>query len=324
MHTHAIENEREVCDRVSKPTHYRSLLGLNCAMSIPLPILAACGILILLFFVLLARMLREAAGARRALRTLESALRSMASTEVARRGGFATEQLEQLRAACTKLPNPMRSWWFRIQDDLVAYGNADGREEWYLGSPAREILSEESVSERYYHASFYQAVPGILTGLGLAATFVAILWALTGLRVTVVNGTETVTGIKELIEGLSGKFLSSIVGLLLSIIFLLIERKWCERRLSNAFEDLLEATSELIPTITPARVQLETRALLARQSASLANIEAEIAAFRQMVSAANESVPRMAATLAEDVEQFSDKLEELGFALDHGLSRVVQ
>ncbi len=293
-------------------------------MSIPLPILAACGVLILLFFVLLVRMLREASASRHALRTLESALRSAKSTALVRRRGLATETLEQLRAICTRFANPMKSWWFRIEDDLVPYPSPEGREEWYLGLPAREILTEESVSERHYHASFYQAVPGILTGLGLAATFVAILWALTGLHVTVMNGTETVTGIKELIEGLSGKFLSSIVGLLLSIVFLLIERKWCERRLTHAFEDLLDATSELIPTITPARVQLETRALLARQSASLANIEAEIAAFRQSVSVANESMPRMAATLAEDVEQFSDKLEKLSFALDHGLREVVQ
>ncbi|MGA8027962.1 MAG: hypothetical protein WB992_12540 [Bryobacteraceae bacterium] len=291
-------------------------------MRIPIPILAACGILVLLFFIFLVRMLRETSKTYRALRKLRFPLRSLLVDRGAPRRGLEPERLEELRAKCSKLANPLRSWWFRIEDHLVRYAAPDGQEEWYLGAPAREVLTEESVLERYYHASFHQAVPGILTGLGLAATFVAILYALTGLHVTVMNETETITGIKELIEGLSGKFLTSIVGLLLSMIFLLTERKWCERRLTNAFEDLLDTTSELIPTISAARVQLETQAVLARQSAHLSNIEAEILAFREMASMANDSVPRMAETLASDVEQFADKLEQLGFALDQGLRQL--
>ncbi len=286
-------------------------------MSIPLPILAACGVLVLLFLVLLARMLNEASATIRALRALESTLQSvLQGGRTEPRRGLEPRRLEELRKTCDALRNPMRSWWSRMEHNLVPYITREGAEEWYLGTPARDVLTEESVSERYYHASFYQAVPGILTGLGLAATFVAILWALTGLHVTVTNDTETITGIKELIEGLSGKFLTSIVGLLLSIVFLLIERKWCERRLTNTFEDLLEATSELIPTIAPARVTLEAQALLARQSASLANLETAILSFREMVSVSNDSIPRMAAAMASDVEQFSDKLESLSFALD--------
>ncbi len=289
-------------------------------MSIPLPILAACGVLVLLFFVLLVRMLNEAHATIRALRALESTLQSvLLGGRTEPRRGLEPERLQQLRTTCDNLRHPMRSWWARMDHNLVRYVTPEGAEEWYLGAPAREVLTEESVSERYYHASFYQAVPGILTGLGLAATFIAILWALTGLHVTVTNDTETITGIKELIEGLSGKFLTSIVGLLLSIVYLLIERKWCERRLTKAFEDLLEATSELIPTIAPARVQLEAQAFLARQSASLANLEAAIVSFREMVSVANDSVPHMAAALASDVEQFSDKLESLGLALDRSI-----
>jgi hypothetical protein len=148
--------------------------------------------------------------------------------------------------------------------------------------------------------------------------------ALSGLHVDLSNNTETVVGIKELIEGLAGKFVSSIIGLALSIAFVLIERKWCERRLSNAYEDLLEAASRLMPAITATRIQLDVQALAARQAASLESMNARIAAFLNLVSAANESVPRMAAALAGDVEQFSDRLGVLSDTLNKGIRRLRQ
>jgi K+-transporting ATPase A subunit len=148
--------------------------------------------------------------------------------------------------------------------------------------------------------------------------------ALTGLHVSSSNNTETVVGIKELIEGLAGKFVSSIIGLALSIAFVLIERKWCERRLSNAYEDLLEATSRLIPALTATRIQLDVHTVAARQNESLENLNSRIAAFLSMVSVANESVPRMAAALAGDVEQFSDRLEGLSNTLNKSILRLRQ
>ncbi|HZU28640.1 MAG TPA: hypothetical protein VFA04_24155 [Bryobacteraceae bacterium] len=294
-------------------------------MSIPVPILIACAGLIVLFAIFLARMLTEASRTKAALRKLDSVLRSVSPDESSsRRMGLDSETVSALHEKAAALAQPMRGWWRRIEDNMLSYPDPNGREGWYLGASAREILREESVSERYYHAGFHESVPGILTGLGLACTFIAILVALTSLRVTVVNDTETVVGIKELIEGLSGKFLTSIVGLLLSMVFLTTERKWCERRLTHAYEDLVDAVSHLIPTMNPARMQLELQQIATRQAAALANIEDEILAMRGMLSASNDTVPRVAEAVAADVEQFADKLDQLGSALDRGIRQLLQ
>ena len=53
-------------------------------------------------------------------------------------------------------------------------------------------------------------------------------------------------------------------------------------------------------------------------------MNARIAAFLNMVSVANESVPRMAAALAGDVEQFSERLEGLSNSLNRGIRRLRQ
>ncbi|MGA3025355.1 MAG: hypothetical protein ABSF98_11330 [Bryobacteraceae bacterium] len=294
-------------------------------IAIPTPILVACAGLFALFCVLLVRMSQQSSRAYRALGTLGSVLRSFALAAGTERGrGLDPAFLDEVRGRCRALPEPCRTWWLGLDENIVTYVSVDGVEGCYLGASPREILREESVSERYYHGSFYQAVPGILTGLGLMLTFISILVALTGLHVSVANGTETVVGIKELIEGLAAKFVSSIIGLALSIAFLLVERKWCERRLSNAYEDLLEAVAHLIPAITATRVQLDVQVLAARQSAALESMNAKIAAFLNMVTVANQSVPRMAAALASDVEQFSDRLEALSDTLNNGIRRLRQ
>jgi hypothetical protein len=294
-------------------------------IAIPKPILVACAGLLALFCVLLVRMLQQSSRAYRALGTLGSVLRSFVPAAGSERDrGLDPALLEEVRSRCKALPEPCRTWWIGLEENVVTYIGPDGVKDCYLGTSPREILREESVSGRYYHGSFYQAVPGILAGLGLMLTFISILVALTGLHVSVVHNTETVVGIKELIEGLAAKFVSSIIGLALSILFVLIERKWCERRLSNAYEDLLEAASRLIPAITATRIQLDAQALAARQAASLESMNGKIAAFLNMVSVANESVPRMADALASDVEQFSDRLEAMSNTLNKGIRRLRQ
>jgi hypothetical protein len=57
----------------------------------------------------------------------------------------------------------------------------------------------------------FGAVPGLLTGAGLTLTFVAILVALKSVSYNEGHANEPISGIANLINGLSGKFLSSIV-----------------------------------------------------------------------------------------------------------------
>jgi hypothetical protein len=118
-------------------------------------------------------------------------------------------------------------------------------------------------------------VPGILTASGLLLTFVSILLALVNVHVAGGQGVETVTGTNELINGLSAKFISSILGLLLSIIFVLAERKACERRITTAYERLMNKIAELLPVLTPTRIQLDIQMYAARQATSMSNISSD-------------------------------------------------
>jgi hypothetical protein len=80
----------------------------------------------------------------------------------------------------------------------------------------RTVLIDENLA-----GSFFALVPGTLTGLGLLMTFVAIL---DGLSHVTVTAEMDVQGISGLINGLSGKFFSSIVAVFCAVTFVLAER----------------------------------------------------------------------------------------------------
>jgi hypothetical protein len=246
-------------------------------LRIPPVILWACIVLVILFFIFLFRMAWECYHALGNIRRFKKVLSGVPLlVRAERRNGLQLERLEKVRSKCEVIPLPMKTWWWALEDSIEKYISPSRQEGWFLLEEARKVLPEETIIGRFYHFSFHSAVPGILTGLGLLATFVAILQALMGLHVEVKQGTETVVGIQTLIEGLSGKFLSSIVGLLLSVIFTLGERKLCERKLSLAYENFLGFIEGLFPPMSLSRIQLDALEFNARQAVSLGNISAEV------------------------------------------------
>jgi flagellar motor protein MotB len=70
-----------------------------------------------------------------------------------------------------------------------------------------------------------------------------------------------------LINGPAGKFLASIIALILSITFTLIEKKVCERQLSNGYEHLVRRCKETLPLLSQSRILLDIERLLGGQAA---------------------------------------------------------
>lgn len=235
-----------------------------------------CGALIALAFGLGGWMLAESRRAIRMLYTFRVALTDIPQLQKSeRRKGLPLSTIERLRARCDGLPNGVKYLWDEIDQNLEPYTSPEGTEGWFLAVTPRAILTEEAVIGPYYHASFHQAVPGILTASGLLLTFLSILLALVNVHVEGGQGAETVKGTNELINGLSAKFVSSILGLLLSIIFVLTERKACERRITRAYDRLMSKIADLLPVLMPTRIQLDIQMYAARQAVSMSNISSD-------------------------------------------------
>lgn len=84
---------------------------------------------------------------------------------------------------------------------------------------ATEFFSFEVLCASQLNIRFYRQLPSFLTGMGLLFTFIAILIGLSKLHA---NGSQ-IEGIQGLINGLSGKFVTSIVGLACANAFTFLE-----------------------------------------------------------------------------------------------------
>ncbi len=106
---------------------------------------------------------------------------------------------------------------------------------------AEDFFTPDAVLRGVDLGSFAQ-VPSLITGMGLTLTFVAICIGLARLHA---EG-PAIAGIAGLINGLAGKFLTSIVGLICANAFLLLERP-AVRRLHEQHAEFVALLDESFP-----------------------------------------------------------------------------
>ncbi|HNV26273.1 MAG TPA: hypothetical protein PKI21_08385 [Nitrospira sp.] len=109
---------------------------------------------------------------------------------------------------------------------------------------AAEFFPRDLLNSRL-NLSFYHQFPSLITGGGLLLTFLAILIGLSKLHA---DGSHIV-GIQGLINGLAGKFLTSIVGLLCANLFVLLEKS-AMHRLATTQQRFVTMVDELFPRKT--------------------------------------------------------------------------
>lgn len=110
---------------------------------------------------------------------------------------------------------------------------------------AEDIFTQDTLLSHRVNLAFYGQLPSLVTGIGLLLTFLALFIGLSRLHA---EGSEIV-GIQGLINGLAGKFLTSIVGLIAANLFTLIEKPMVFR-LMNAHHAFLDLMDKLFPQKT--------------------------------------------------------------------------
>ena len=107
---------------------------------------------------------------------------------------------------------------------------------------AADLFSLETLCASHLNVRFYRQLPTLMTSLGLLFTFLAILIGLSKLHA---NGSQ-IEGIQGLINGLAGKFVTSVVGLACASLFTLLEGSvW--HRLDNQHRACIAFLDEVFP-----------------------------------------------------------------------------
>ena len=130
-----------------------------------------------------------------------------------------------------------------------------------------------------------------------------------------------------LINGLSGKFLSSIIALLLSILFTLRE-KHIVRSLRHSYDALMSAIADAIPYLSTSRILLDIHRFSAKQTVSVSNISSEV--VDRLTNAFNERVvPGLASGMSSGVaeklqSEFRPTMDRMVGSLDQLQAAIVK
>ncbi|WP_288586113.1 hypothetical protein, partial [uncultured Methylobacterium sp.] len=154
--------------------------------------------------------------------------------------------------------------WEEFDDSLVRTATGGGRvrstgrcDLWFnLG-----LLRAVGVDPR-----FHAALPNLLVGAGLLFTFLGLAAALTSAGGVMEGSPEARNGaLKTLLDAASAKFVTSLAGLALSILYALL-RKARLARVETALDRFATALEKRAPLVTPVALQQEAIALLDRQA----------------------------------------------------------
>lgn len=165
------------------------------------------------------------------------------------------------------------AWKNFLKSKVVEKREKEKDDQYWAIDSSDSDFSETFLINVHFNKSLFISIPGLVTGLGLFFTFLAILFALYDVKT---NPAGKIDGIPELIEGLSGKFISSVSALLFASTFI-----FSEKRMFNSFNkrrrDLVNAIDELFPRLTPMQVLLDNQREIAEQSNTLRLFSTDLA-----------------------------------------------
>lgn len=112
-------------------------------------------------------------------------------------------------------------------------------------SHSEDFFTFDRLFARRVHHAWYSHVPSFVTGVSLLFTFIALLIGLSHLHAD----EHGVQGLQGLINGLAGKFLTSIVGLICANLFSLLEKRLLHQ-LVTVHQDFVHSIESLFPRRT--------------------------------------------------------------------------
>lgn len=169
-------------------------------------------------------------------------------------------------------PISLRAAWNRFNSLIIPRRQPSGEQEYWASESSEAAFTEAALIEGRLNRAFYSSIPGIVTGTGLLFTFLAILVALLDVRM---GQNQQIQGLNLLIEGLSGKFVSSIGALASATIYLVAEKPLLHS-FAKARLRLIEAVDALVPRLSPVRLLAELQWDGAEQSAAFRSFNSDL------------------------------------------------
>ena len=115
--------------------------------------------------------------------------------------------------------------WQEFADSLITRQHDENQEIVYKTDEASFFFSEDRLLGQYINLRFWNSIPAILVGLGILGTFVGLVWGLIPFSGINFEQTSEIQGaIKKLLSGVSTAFVTSVWGMVTSLLFNGVEK----------------------------------------------------------------------------------------------------
>lgn len=185
------------------------------------------------------------------------------------------------------------------------------------------FLNEASITGRAIDIRFYQSMPNMFVGVGLLFTFLGLILALLSASagVSAVNVADAQQALKGLLGAAGFKFLSSLAGLLSSLVF-----SWREKarlyKVDSAIGDLNKSIELAFTPISTELLAYQRNKFLERQEALLRE---QLDESRQMTAQIKRFETDFAVSIATALDnKLSPKIEELASTLSGATTQLLE
>ena len=166
--------------------------------------------------------------------------------------------------------------WREFEDSLITQSYNEIQIV-YKTDEASFFFSEERLLDQHLNLRFWNSVPALLVGLGILGTFVGLVWGLIPFsNVDFANTDQIREAIKELLSGVSTAFVTSVWGMLASILFNGLE-KCGIGRVSRAIADVQRALDRIFTLTRAEEIAMHQQEELAQQTAALKSVSTDFA-----------------------------------------------
>ncbi len=173
--------------------------------------------------------------------------------------------------------NELAEAWQEFEDSLITRKRNENQEVVYKTDEASLFFSEDRLLEHHLNLRFWNSVPALLVGFGILGTFVGLVWGLipfSGIDFTQTDQIQS--AIKELLSGVSTAFVTSVWGMLTSLMFNWVE-KWGISRVSRTITNLQRALDQLFTLTTQEEIAIQQEVELEQQTAALKSFSTDLA-----------------------------------------------
>lgn len=194
---------------------------------------------------------------------LEHVVRRLSSIELNERG---TNKIKEQIDSSFKSSKQLKTYWDFFSASLVST-DAISTEPIYSSSESSDTFNIENLltdSDSFVSFSIWNAVPQVLTSTGIIGTFFSILVSLLNIR----KGNIDETFIKTLVDSLASGFISSLAGIGLAVVFIVIEK--VQTKEINTY---LAKINRILSSAFP---KLGAESILISQGHTLSNLSVDI------------------------------------------------